>query len=731
MMKSSLISALCGAVSAVIVATATVVIGPAPRVGGLILEAALLLPVGLVVALTLLAVRFVLPAAARPGQLVRAAREPDSPRGAAATLAVGATALLFFPVTFRVVHLAMTRFHNLELASLLLSVGLGVMLVAAGVLCLAFYKGLVPLLTRVSHRLSRAITPWIAALFVVGFWVSALVPPLMRGSEAKGVFGFVGLLRLDGLGAGPLVAAIAILMLTAVGLYTAVDRPLRRGTVALSSIAVVLCLVSPFLALNLGADPARRDSVERAGGLGAALMSVGRQLSDQDRDGHGTVFGGQDCDDADPQVHPGAQDTPDNGVDEDCSGADLNFAQLAAAAGIGVEQPTDGLVVERPSLPQDTSLVLITIDAWRADAAGFLGAPRPLTPNLDALAKKGVIYERAYSLASFTGHSVPAMMTGKWTSELRRNAAHEIRVAGDESFAAEAVCQGGVRCGAFLSHFLFKPSYGWHQGFQDWEIVHGEPVAEENVHNRTSSAELTDRAIAWLEKSENTDGRFWLWVHYFDPHREYLAHEGFEKFGDDRRAMYEHEVLFTDHHVSRLLEALQRIGANGRTLVVVTGDHGEGFMEHGSYAHGKELWEELLRVPLLVTGPGVPVKRIDRPTSQIDMFPTILDLFGVAIPPLTHGRSLLPDWVAGQQLEPRPIVADQPHTPFFEMRRSYAKGDYKLIHSAQTGVHHLYRWTGQPDQEPIDTEQPEELVRMKAAYELFVAQEMKVIEPRE
>jgi arylsulfatase A-like enzyme len=319
-------------------------------------------------------------------------------------------------------------------------------------------------------------------------------------------------------------------------------------------------------------------------------------------------------------------------------------------------------------------------------------------------------------------------MTGKWASSLRRNDRHEARYSGKETFAAELICGERVRCGAVLSHFLFEPHFGWNQGFQSWKTVGGEPSGPGHIDSKYNSPMVTQQALKWLGDPANTAGRFWLWAHYMDPHKEYLEHPGFRKFGDDRRAKYDHELAFTDHHVGRLLDAIAASPAAGRTLVVVTADHGEAFNEHGRLTHGRELWEEIIRVPLVVAGPGIPVKRIARQTSLIDVFPTLLDLFGVEPPGPTHGRSLLPDWVPDQELPARPVVADQPRQNHYEARRVFIDQGWKLHHLPDIGAWRFFRLTDDYERgESLETAEPEAFARVRAAYELFVATELRPV----
>jgi len=303
-----------------------------------------------------------------------------------------------------------------------------------------------------------------------------------------------------------------------------------------------------------------------------------------------------------------------------------------------------------------------------------------------------------------------------------------MRVSGRERFAAEMVCGASVRCAGILSHFLFDEFLGWNQGFQDWKIVGADPPGPGYIDSKYNSHLVTAEAVRWLKDPANTTGRFWLWAHYMDPHKEYLDHEGFKRFGDSRRDMYDQEVLYTDYYVGRLLDELAKLPAAARTVVVVTGDHGEAFGEHGMRAHGKELWEEVIRVPLVVVGTGVAKKRIARQTSLIDIFPTILDLFEAKIPEDTHGRSLLPDWVAGQELPARPVVADQPKNPYYEARRVFIDRGWKLHHLPDTGTYRLYAITDDYERgDSLAESRPEELAEIKAAYERFLALEHKPV----
>jgi choline-sulfatase len=209
-----------------------------------------------------------------------------------------------------------------------------------------------------------------------------------------------------------------------------------------------------------------------------------------------------------------------------------------------------------------------------------------------------------------------------------------------------------------------------------------------------TSPQLTDAAVKLL--GAHAGGRrFFLWVHYFDPHAQYVPHPGAPDFTDPAkppgfrmRALYDGEIWFTDKAIGRLVDFVSSQPWGKDTAIVVTSDHGEAMNEHGiAFQHGFEIWEPLMRVPLLMRVPGmrphhVPVKR-----SSVDIVPTLLDLMRIARPPPgdLSGRSLAADLVAlpGAPYEERDIYMDMPDGPYTHMRRGLIHGvtpGMKLIH---------------------------------------------------
>ena len=268
------------------------------------------------------------------------------------------------------------------------------------------------------------------------------------------------------------------------------------------------------------------------------------------------------------------------------------------------------------------NVLLITIDTLRADRLGAYGHPGARTPAFDSLAARGTRFDRAYATAPITLTSHASMLSGRYPAG--HGARHNgVRVTEGTPLVAEAFARSGFSTAAFVAAFPLDRRFGLGRGFQ----TYGDrmPRIAGRMANERSASLVTDEAIAWLAalKTDGQAGRFFLWVHYFEPHAPYGAAADTGPASD----RYDAEIAEADRQMARLLDALG--SARDSTLVAATADHGEAFGEHGEIAHSIFVYDTTLRVPLVFAGPGVGRHVIDTPVALIDLAPTIAAAAGV------------------------------------------------------------------------------------------------------
>ena len=308
-----------------------------------------------------------------------------------------------------------------------------------------------------------------------------------------------------------------------------------------------------------------------------------------------------------------------------------------------------------PTAPlRDYNVVLINVDTLRADRLGCYGHTRDTTPFLDRMASEGVRFERSYSTSSYTRPSVASLLTG-----LLPTAAGSIGWAGAIAPGAETLAErfaeAGYRTGFFSNTAMLQDPL-FTQGFDT--VAH---LARTTGISRAGPV-LSDRALEFA--GAHADEKLMLYLHYLDPHAPYdppeenilrfsssvaarplslvgevrpnleaLRRQGFgpgEARFEDLRLRYDAEISHTDDSIARLVAGLERFGLLDRTLVVVTADHGEEFLEHDFVEHAWTLFEESLSVPLIFWAPGVLEPRtLDAPVSGVDVLPSLLDLVGI------------------------------------------------------------------------------------------------------
>jgi arylsulfatase A-like enzyme len=349
-------------------------------------------------------------------------------------------------------------------------------------------------------------------------------------------------------------------------------------------------------------------------------------------------------------------------------------------------------------------VLLVVIDTLRADAVSLSGNPAAApTPALDALAAGGTVFTRCRAPSSWTKPSTASLLTGLWPAE-HGALAFESVLPGEATTLAEILRAAGWRTAAFADNPFVSPEYGFAQGFDAFSGRHPSPLARGTLLLRAASQVRlrvaggaaysfgpgidlgADRILGDAAAFLAADPRpGFAYAHVIEPHYPYTPPPPFDG-GRPRidpphasgllpfdafpalpeadvaamRANYLGEVRAADAALGRALDALRRAGRLDRTLVVVTSDHGEEFHEHGGWTHGQSLYEELVRVPLVVRPPaGRPGRglRVDAPVSLVDILPTIASLAGVVSSAEGSGRSLA-GCLEGRPLAPVPHFAE-------------------------------------------------------------------------
>ena len=296
---------------------------------------------------------------------------------------------------------------------------------------------------------------------------------------------------------------------------------------------------------------------------------------------------------------------------------------LAAAAVVWWLQRAGHTIAPTP----DQNVLLVTIDTLRADALGSYGGAAA-TPNLDALAAQGARFSFAHAHAVVTLPSHTSILTGRLPYEhgIRDNSGY--RVADGTATLATRLKAAGFSTGAFIGGFPLTRRFGLAPGFDEYDDQISELQGDRamSVPERPADA-VVSRAMGWVDQAP---GKFFAWVHVFDPHSPYAAPEPFQ--GQYASAPYNGEVAFVDKALGPLFERLRALPRP--TLVIVTSDHGESLGEHNELTHGMFAYEATLRVPLIVATitPGQDAPRgrvIDTPARHVDIAPTVLDALGL------------------------------------------------------------------------------------------------------
>jgi len=381
------------------------------------------------------------------------------------------------------------------------------------------------------------------------------------------------------------------------------------------------------------------------------------------------------------------------------------------------------------------NVVLILVDTLRADHLGCYGYQHNVSPNIDRLAAQSKVFTRCYSVAPWTLPSMVSIITSLYP-EVHGVKTEKDRLGDKGTVLAEVLRGHGYSTGAVVTSSFLTGTWNFDRGF---DFFSKKPASG---HSGVTSAAATYHGRKFLKEQAKTP--FFLMMHYFDPHTEYIEHGKFDftsalgykgpleqgmpiidvwplinkklMTDDDTaflKALYDSEIAFTDACIGGLLETLKEMGVFENTLIILTSDHGEEFMDHGGLEHSRTLYEELIHVPLIIKMPNSSQpESLSIVVSVLDVFPTALDALSLPAQPGVFGISL--------------AKSDSMQTDRVLFASSYRDGDkmsalsghLKLIHNIKSGKREYYDLQKDPkESQPLDEPDRPEFQNLDHALE--------------
>jgi arylsulfatase A-like enzyme len=427
----------------------------------------------------------------------------------------------------------------------------------------------------------------------------------------------------------------------------------------------------------------------------------------------------------------------------------ISFLLALALTASGCSAP------EPPFAPGPAAnLILISLDTVRPDHLGAYGYPKATSPTIDRLAEAGALFRDAVAVSPWTRPSNATLLTGVYP--LHHGArTFRTKLAADVPSLPEILGRSGFQSAAIVSSMVINEKSGLDRGFDFFRYVsEWQRLPDGRKRSRDPGHRVTREAIRWLDA--RGESRFFLFLHYYDAHSDYIAADEFQSLfvtdydgkvdgstaqltavlrgrrrlddGDvvHLTALYDAEVRQIDDEIRKLLEYLEQEGLEEITAVVVTSDHGEEFMEHGGVLHARTYFREVIDVPLVMAGPGVPPGwRSDAVASHVDIAPTLLALAGLPVPASMAGLDLTRYWgPSPPPAKDRYLFAEADHSNQIpDQYRMVRRANYKLIVDRRDGVARLYDLTADPDERhDVGGKHPERVREQLAALRAFEAE---------
>jgi arylsulfatase A-like enzyme len=405
-------------------------------------------------------------------------------------------------------------------------------------------------------------------------------------------------------------------------------------------------------------------------------------------------------------------------------------AILQALMATGLALPAGQALSAQParSVPGEMpNVVLITIDTLRADRVGCYGYKQAHTPNLDSLARQGVLFRTVVASVPLTLPSHCSILTGTYPPAhgVRDNVGYTLPAG--RTTLAEIMKSRGYNTAAFVGAYVLDRKRGLDRGFDTYSSpfqaktqTGGPRVVKLSTLERKAEEVVAD-AVEWLNKPGRNP--FFVWIHLYDPHDPY---EPPARFRALLRDPYDGEVAYADFALGRLFDLLKAQGSTDRTLIVATSDHGESFGEHGEFTHGYFIYDTTLLVPLIIKAPAgraVAPRSIETPVRSIDIAPTILQFAGIPVPPNMQGDSLL-SLMQGKRDGARPTNAYSetyyPNQFGWSALRSLRQRRFKYIDAPEPELYDLH----------ADPSELHNLVKTNRALANELKSELEVLEAR-